>query len=51
MDNDKDLDELIDKIKNTKLIDEEDLKNMDFYQLAYYYQTLNTIDSIDKEDK
>lgn len=44
-----DKEELINKIKNTELIPDEELDKMDFYELAYYMQTLNMIDSIDKE--
>ena len=42
-------DELLKKIDDIELIPNDELKNMDFYQLSYYMQTLNMIDSIDKE--
>ena len=41
--------ELVKKIDNTELLSDEDLDKMDFYQLSYYLQTLNQIDSLVKK--
>lgn len=48
--NDKNMEELLRKIDKTPLIDKEELDNMDFYELCYYMQTLNVIDSLDGDD-
>ncbi len=48
--NNKEMDELLTKIDNVKLIDEKELDNMNFYELCYYMQTLNVIDSLDGDD-
>ena len=40
------LKDLLNQIDNVELIPDEELKNMDFYELAYYMQTLNAIDAI-----
>ena len=45
----KDINSLIQKINDIKLVPEEELKNMDFYELAYYMQSLNTIEAIGKD--
>lgn len=42
----KEYNDLLEKIDNIELIPSEELKNMDFYQLAYYMQSLNMIDSL-----
>ena len=49
---DKDIKELKEKVDNIELVPDEELKNMDFYELAYYMQTLNMIDDLlnDEED-
>jgi len=44
------VDELLTKIDNTELVPDEEIKNMDFYDLAYYMQTLNMLDSLDDEE-
>ena len=49
-DEDKTIEDVLTKIDNIELVPEEELKNMDFYELAYYMQTLNMIDSIDDEE-
>ena len=46
MDSEKDFTEMLNNIDNIDLIPEENLKDMDFYELAYYMQTLNMIDSL-----
>ena len=48
--NNKEMAELLKKIDETKLIDEKELDNMNFYELCYYMQTLNVIDSLDGDD-
>ena len=50
-DNVKNIDDLLNKIDNVKLIDEKELDNMDFYELCYYMQNLNIIDSLDGDDQ
>lgn len=45
----KNLDQILDTIDNIELIPEEEMNNMDFYELSYYMQTLNMIDSITEE--
>lgn len=49
--NNKKLNELLETINNVELLSTDDLKEMDFYQLAYYMQTLNLLDSINEEEK
>lgn len=44
----KGIEELLKKIDNIELIPDEEIKNMDFYQLSYYMQTLNMIDSLEE---
>ena len=44
------VDELLKKIDDIELVKEEDLKDLDFYELAYYMQNLNIIDSLNQED-
>ncbi len=41
--------DLLKKIDNIQLVSKEDLKKMDFYELCYYMQTLNYIDSLSNE--
>lgn len=43
---------MLTQIDNIELIPDKEIKNMDFYELAYYMQTLNLIDSLQdiKED-
>ncbi len=38
--------DLLKKIDDVQLIPKEELDNMDFYDLCYYMQTLNQIDSL-----
>ena len=45
-----DVNDLLEKIDGIELIPDEELEKMDFYQLAYYMQTLNMIDSLDGND-
>ena len=44
------LDELLTKIDNIDLIPDEELEKMDFFDLAYYMQTLNQIDALGNND-
>ena len=48
--NQNEIEELLKRINDIELVKEEDLKDMDFYELAYYMQNLNIIDSLDQED-
>lgn len=48
--NDKKMDELLQKIDNIPLVPEKELDNMDFYELCYYMQNLNIIDTLDGDD-
>lgn len=48
--NDKKMDELLQKIDNIPLVPEKELDNMDFYELCYYMQNLNMIDTLDGDD-
>ena len=50
MTNEKELNELLNKIDNIKLVSKDDLDKMDFYELCYYMQTLNTIDALANND-
>lgn len=34
-------------VKPLSLVSDEDLENMNFYELAYYMQTLNLLDKMD----
>ena len=49
--NDKKMEELLKKIDKTPLVDKKELDNMDFYELCYYMQNLNIIDSLDGDDQ
>ncbi len=53
--NKKEYKEFLEKIDNTEFISNEELDNMDFYELAYYVQSLNqiekTFESFSEEDK
>ena len=49
--NDITIDELIKKIDNIPLIPDEELGKMDFYELAYYVQTLNNIETIGSDNE
>ena len=44
------MDNVLQEIDNTKLVSEEELDNMDFYELCYYMQNLNIIDTLDGDD-
>ena len=46
----KKVDELLKKIDDIELVSEDELNDMDFYELAYYMQNLNIIDSLNQED-
>ena len=48
--NDKQMDELLERIDNIPLVPEEELDNMDFYELYYYMQNLNILDTLDGDD-
>lgn len=50
--NEKKYQKMLTQIDNIELIPNKEIKNMDFYELAYYMQTLNLIDSLQdiKED-
>ena len=48
--NDKQMDELLERIDNIPLVPEEELDNMDFYELCYYMQNLNILDTLDGDD-
>ena len=48
--NQNEIEDLLKRIDDIELVKEEDLKDMDFYELAYYMQNLNIIDSLDQED-
>ena len=50
MNKDKEFDELLKKIDNIKLVSNDDLDKMDFYELCYYMQTLNQIDALANND-
>ena len=47
---DKQIEELLQRIDKIPLVPDEELDKMDFYELSYYMQVLNTIDSLDGED-
>lgn len=46
----KEYEELLKKIDDIELVSEEQLKDMDFYELAYYMQTLNQISTLDNNN-
>ena len=48
--NEENMNDLLEKIDSVKLIDEKELDNMNFYELCYYMQNLNIIDSLDGDD-
>lgn len=49
----EELENFIKKIDDIEFIPDKLLKDMDFYQLAYYVQTLNNVENtfIEKEEK
>ncbi len=47
---DKEVNKILENIDNISMLDDEDLKKMDFYELAYYVQTLNQIDALANDD-
>ena len=49
----EELEKFIKKIDDIEFIPDKLLKDMDFYQLAYYVQTLNNVENtfIEKEEK
>ncbi len=55
MENEKKLEDVLKEIDDIELIPKEKLAEMDFYELSYYMQVLNTIDSLSElkqeEDK
>lgn len=42
----QEMDKIIKKVDDIELVPDEELENMDFYDLAYYIQTLNNIEKI-----
>ncbi len=46
-----DFNKVLENIDNIPMLDDEDLKKMDFYELAYYVQTLNQIDALANDDE
>ena len=46
MNEDNEVEALKQKIDQVELVPDEELKNMDIYELAYYMQTLNALDDI-----
>ena len=50
MSNDQELKDLLKTLDNTELVPDEMLDDMDFYQLAYYMQTLNALDAMSDDD-
>lgn len=50
MKEDKNIDELFKKIDDVDLISNEQLDKMNFYDLCYYMQTLNLIDSLSSNE-
>lgn len=47
----KEYDELLKNIDEIELVPEEELENMDFYELAFYMQTLNQLSELNPEQK
>ncbi|MBR2828520.1 MAG: hypothetical protein IKE70_04750 [Bacilli bacterium] len=47
----KELEKIIKNVDDIELIPDNELENMDFYDLAYYIQTLNSIENIGKNEK
>lgn len=41
----KDFEKILNKVDNVDLVPDDMLKDMDFYELAYYMQSLNSISS------
>ena len=50
-DNDKEFNKVLENIDNIPMLDDKDLKDMDFYELAYYVQSLNQIESLANDDE
>ena len=50
-DSDKEFNKVLENIDNIPMLDDEDLKKMDFYELAYYVQSLNQIESLANDDE
>jgi hypothetical protein len=48
--NEKEYNDLLKEIDNIPLIPDEDLDNMDFYELCYYMQSLNQLDALSKDE-
>ena len=48
---DESIESLNKELEQIELVPEEELKNMDFYQLAYYMQTLNTLDEVNDDEE
>ncbi len=42
---------LLNEIDRIPLVNEEELDNMNFYELCYYMQNLNIIDSLDGDNE
>ena len=51
MDENINIDDILSKIDDIPLVPDEELENMDFYDLAYYIQTLNNIEAIGNSDE
>ncbi len=47
---DKEINKILENIDNISMLDDEEMKKMDFYELAYYVQTLNRIESLANDD-
>lgn len=50
-DNNKEFNKVLENIDNIPMLDDKDLKDMDFYELAYYVQSLNQIESLANDDE
>ena len=51
MNNNNEFNKLLENIDNIPMLDDENLKNMDFYELAYYVQSLNQVEALANEDE
>lgn len=49
--NNNEFNKLLENIDNIPMLDDGDLKNMDFYELAYYVQSLNQVEALANEDE
>jgi len=46
----KEYDELLKKVDDVEFVPEEKLEEMDFYELAYYMQTLNQVSKLGDDE-